>query len=140
MPRPASAVSGSPAGGRWVSGTGTTSILPRRARTLARPCAAWRKVRPPNDAPPAAHPVDKRPNPSHDASESRERPGRSPGQCTSGPVSHPWREPSPTIRTRLDDVRPAWQSESVSPAGVLLVARRHVDLLRVASALCRPVR
>ncbi|MER6765655.1 MULTISPECIES: putative leader peptide [Actinomycetes] len=28
----------------------------------------------------------------------------------------------------------------MSPAGVLLVARRHVDLLRVASALCRPVR
>ncbi|MEV6897581.1 putative leader peptide [Amycolatopsis sp. NPDC051372] len=27
----------------------------------------------------------------------------------------------------------------MSPAGVLLVARRHVDLLRVASALCRPV-
>ncbi|WP_408630299.1 putative leader peptide [Amycolatopsis mongoliensis] len=25
-------------------------------------------------------------------------------------------------------------------AGVLLVARRHVDLLRVASALCVPVR
>ncbi|MGW4395003.1 MULTISPECIES: putative leader peptide [Amycolatopsis] len=28
----------------------------------------------------------------------------------------------------------------MSPAGVLLVARRHVDLVRVASALCRPVR
>ncbi|MGW4484734.1 putative leader peptide [Amycolatopsis sp. NPDC004368] len=28
----------------------------------------------------------------------------------------------------------------MSPAGVPLVARRHVDLLRVASALCRPVR
>ncbi|WP_376771960.1 putative leader peptide [Amycolatopsis dendrobii] len=140
MPRPASAVSGSPAGGRWVSGTGTTSILPRLARTAACPCATRRKVRPPNDAPPAAHPVDKRAKPSHDASESRERPGRSSGQCTSEAVSHPWREPSPTIRTPLDDVRPAWQSEPVSPAGVLLVARRHVDLLRVASALCRPVR
>ncbi|WP_396287724.1 putative leader peptide [Amycolatopsis sp. PS_44_ISF1] len=28
----------------------------------------------------------------------------------------------------------------VSPAGVPLVARRHVDLVRVASALCRPLR
>ncbi|WP_425388678.1 putative leader peptide [Amycolatopsis jejuensis] len=53
---------------------------------------------------------------------------------------HPWREPSPTIRTRLADLLPAWQSGPVSPAGVLLVARRHVDLLRVASALCRPAR
>ncbi|WP_409463550.1 putative leader peptide [Amycolatopsis sp. GA6-003] len=140
MPRPASAVSGSPAGGRWVSGTGTTSILPRPARSPARPRAARRKVRPPNDAPPAAPPVDNRPEPSHDASESRERPGRSPGQCTFAAVAHPRSEPSPTIRTPLDEVRPAWQSEPVSPAGVLLVARRHVDLLRVASALCRPVR
>ncbi|MET9259758.1 putative leader peptide [Amycolatopsis sp. NPDC004079] len=123
-----------------MSGTGTTSILPRLPRTAACPCATRRKVRPPNDAPPAAHPVDNRPKPSHDASESRERPGRSPGQCTSRAVSHPSSEPSPTIRTPLDDVRPAWQSEPVSPAGVLLVARRHVDLLRVASALCRPVR
>ncbi|MFE0023547.1 putative leader peptide [Amycolatopsis sp. NPDC059021] len=31
-----------------------------------------------------------------------------------------------------------WHSEPVTPAGVLLVARRHVDLLRVASALCGP--
>ncbi|WP_371827718.1 putative leader peptide [Amycolatopsis sp. WQ 127309] len=28
----------------------------------------------------------------------------------------------------------------MTSAGVLLVARRHVDLLRVASALCVPVR
>ncbi|WP_370318228.1 putative leader peptide [Amycolatopsis sp. CFH S0740] len=140
MPRPASAVSGSPAEARWVSGTGTTSILPRRARVPARPCATRRKVRPPNDATPGAPSAAKPPIPSHQESERRERPGRSPAPCTSGTVSHRWSEPSPTIRTPLDDVRPAWQSEPVSPAGVLLVARRHVDLLRVASALCRPVR
>ncbi|WP_353074133.1 putative leader peptide [Amycolatopsis carbonis] len=46
----------------------------------------------------------------------------------------------PTIRTRLNHVLNAWLSGPVSPAGVLLVARRHVDLLRVASALCRPAR
>ncbi|WP_420835565.1 putative leader peptide [Amycolatopsis vancoresmycina] len=34
----------------------------------------------------------------------------------------------------------AWHADAVTHAGVLLVARRHVDLLRVASALCAPVR
>ncbi|WP_084470075.1 putative leader peptide [Amycolatopsis benzoatilytica] len=60
--------------------------------------------------------------------------------CTFEPIPHPPCAPSPTIRTRLVDLLHAWQSEPVSPAGVLLVARRHVDLLRVASALCRAVR
>ncbi|MFF0144987.1 putative leader peptide [Amycolatopsis sulphurea] len=40
----------------------------------------------------------------------------------------------------VDHLLSTWQSGPVSPAGVLLVARRHVDLLRVASALCRHVR
>ncbi|WP_414637476.1 putative leader peptide [Amycolatopsis sp.] len=30
-----------------------------------------------------------------------------------------------------------WHAGNVTYAGVLLVARRHVDLRRVASALCR---
>ncbi|WP_407645575.1 putative leader peptide [Amycolatopsis alkalitolerans] len=41
------------------------------------------------------------------------------------------------MRTRLDRLLGAWQPENVTLAGVLLVARRHVDLRRVASALCR---
>ncbi|WP_442874370.1 putative leader peptide [Amycolatopsis sp. NBC_00438] len=49
-------------------------------------------------------------------------------------------DPSPTIRTGLDHIVDAWHAERVTSAGVLLVARRHVDLLRVASALCVPVR
>ncbi|WP_369904358.1 putative leader peptide [Amycolatopsis sp. CA-126428] len=49
-------------------------------------------------------------------------------------------DPSPTIRAGLDHIVDTWQSDDVTHAGVLLVARRHVDLLRVASALCAPVR
>ncbi|WP_435158257.1 putative leader peptide [Amycolatopsis sacchari] len=42
------------------------------------------------------------------------------------------------MRTALDHSLGAWHAEDVTYAGVLLVARRHVDLRRVASALCRP--
>ncbi|WP_431875631.1 putative leader peptide [Amycolatopsis sacchari] len=42
------------------------------------------------------------------------------------------------MRTPLDHPLGAWHAEDVTSAGVLLVARRHVDLRRVASALCRP--
>ncbi|MEU4252301.1 putative leader peptide [Amycolatopsis sp. NPDC026612] len=49
-------------------------------------------------------------------------------------------DPSPTIRSPLDHIVDAWHADAVTHAGVLLVARRHVDLLRVASALCVPVR
>ncbi|MEV4054788.1 putative leader peptide [Amycolatopsis sp. NPDC049688] len=49
-------------------------------------------------------------------------------------------DPSPTIRAALDHIVDAWHADAVTHAGVLLVARRHVDLLRVASALCVPVR
>ncbi|WP_431605624.1 putative leader peptide [Amycolatopsis melonis] len=49
-------------------------------------------------------------------------------------------DPSPTIRAGLDHILDAWHADVVTHAGVLLVARRHVDLLRVASALCAPVR
>ncbi|WP_396135229.1 putative leader peptide [Amycolatopsis sp. A133] len=49
-------------------------------------------------------------------------------------------DPSPTIRAGLDHIVDAWHADAVTHAGVLLVARRHVDLLRVASALCVPVR
>ncbi|WP_425455386.1 putative leader peptide [Amycolatopsis palatopharyngis] len=40
----------------------------------------------------------------------------------------------------LDHVVGAWQSDRVTSAGVRLVARRHVDLRRVASALCAATR
>ncbi|WP_442876068.1 putative leader peptide [Amycolatopsis sp. NBC_01480] len=72
------------------------------------------------------------------------------------PVRRPWRTVRlyrPTAPHCPLTVRPlppsgqAWTTlwtrgtlRAVSPAGVLLVARRHVDLVRVASALCRPVR
>jgi hypothetical protein len=36
----------------------------------------------------------------------------------------------------VDQVAPGWHGRSV-PARLLLVARRHVDLGRLASALCR---
>ncbi|WP_086676870.1 putative leader peptide [Amycolatopsis pretoriensis] len=49
-------------------------------------------------------------------------------------------EPAPSIRARLDHIVDTWHADAVTHAGVLLVARRHVDLLRVASALCAPVR
>ncbi|GAA5151350.1 putative leader peptide [Amycolatopsis dongchuanensis] len=48
------------------------------------------------------------------------------------------RDAAPTMRTALDHSLGAWHAEDVTYAGVLLVARRHVDLRRVASALCRP--
>ncbi|WP_373299402.1 putative leader peptide [Amycolatopsis acidiphila] len=41
------------------------------------------------------------------------------------------------MRTWLDHHLGPWHAGDVTPAGVLLVARRHVDLRRVASALCR---
>ncbi|MFI5588298.1 putative leader peptide [Amycolatopsis sp. NPDC051758] len=44
------------------------------------------------------------------------------------------------MRTSLDHILDAWHADVVTHAGVFLVARRHVDLLRVASALCAPVR
>ncbi|WP_374195039.1 putative leader peptide [Amycolatopsis sp. 195334CR] len=44
---------------------------------------------------------------------------------------------APTIRATLDHIVDAWHPGTVTYAGVLLVARRHVDLRRVASALCR---
>ncbi|WP_460442906.1 putative leader peptide [Amycolatopsis stemonae] len=44
------------------------------------------------------------------------------------------------MRAALDHIVDAWHAGAVTHAGVLLVARRHVDLLRVASALCVPVR
>ncbi|TVT05854.1 hypothetical protein FNH07_22535 [Amycolatopsis bartoniae] len=48
------------------------------------------------------------------------------------------RDDPPSIRTLLDHTLGTWHAENVTSAGVLLVARRHVDLRRVASALCRP--
>jgi len=34
--------------------------------------------------------------------------------------------------------RDPWQPVGVTPSGILLVARRHVDFARVSSAICRP--
>ncbi|MFK0238593.1 putative leader peptide [Streptomyces vinaceus] len=42
-------------------------------------------------------------------------------------------------REVLTSVRPAPQDVPMSPSQPLLVRRRHVDLRRVASAVCRPV-
>ncbi|WP_404800131.1 MULTISPECIES: putative leader peptide [Amycolatopsis] len=44
------------------------------------------------------------------------------------------------MRSGLDHIVDAWHAQVVTHAGVFLVARRHVDLVRVASALCAPVR
>ncbi|MFD9964105.1 putative leader peptide [Amycolatopsis sp. NPDC058986] len=66
---------------------------------------------------------------------------RSDRLLSAGPVStstFAGREGAPTIRARLDHIVGTWHPEPVTPAGVPLVARRHVDLLRVASALCGP--
>jgi hypothetical protein len=32
-----------------------------------------------------------------------------------------------------------WQPDEMASLGLLLVVRRHVDYVRVSSALCRPV-
>ncbi|WP_425548756.1 putative leader peptide [Amycolatopsis ultiminotia] len=125
VPSPSSAVAGSPAGGPLTSGTGTTAIVPGTGRPVrtgrdssaAERCAGIRPGR-------RTCPV----------------PVRLPGNAWQRWPVPPGSEPSPTIRTTLDHILNAWQSGAVSPAGFLLVARRHVDLVRVASALCRPVR
>ncbi|WP_410479361.1 putative leader peptide [Pseudonocardia sp. H11422] len=48
-------------------------------------------------------------------------------------------ESPPTIRSAVADPPIAWHHRRVPALSLRLVARRHVDLLRISSALCRPV-
>ncbi|MEV8615791.1 putative leader peptide [Amycolatopsis sp. NPDC051373] len=105
-----------------------------------RPWATRAEVRRPNE--PHRHPTRPEPRrgtaqriPAAPQNRRQRARSRTPATHTQAPGQGP-----PTIRTRLNHVLKEWLSGPVSPAGVLLVARRHVDLLRVASALCRPVR
>ncbi|WP_407652539.1 putative leader peptide [Amycolatopsis cynarae] len=56
------------------------------------------------------------------------------------PHQCPTVKPVPRTWARLEHRVDTWHGELVTHAGVLLVARRHVDLRRVASALCRTFR
>ncbi|WP_425426016.1 putative leader peptide [Amycolatopsis xylanica] len=40
------------------------------------------------------------------------------------------------MRSPLDHIVGTWHAARVTRAGIRLVARRHIDLRRVASALC----
>ncbi|WP_407642630.1 putative leader peptide [Actinokineospora alba] len=91
-----------------------------------------------------------RPGPRAPTAEGSRRRGRVRRQAVRRARHHPPRLPSrdlfrqgeprdvrPSMRMEVDHTVDAWDSGPMSATEVFLVARRHVDLRRVSSAMCR---